>query len=165
MIGCPVTLAWDASRDTNVIGYALYYGLENAAATNRVDVGPALSATLTNLYAGTNYFFLVVAYNAAGIESLPTGLIYSTPAISGLRIAKLSDGSTVLRFRSAVGSPCRVEYSSLQDGQWLTMARTNADAAGYVVVTDPSPGLPASRFYRGVRIETDVRPVAKTLSK
>ena len=153
LFGCPVTLAWDPSADVDVTGYAIYYGVQNSAFTNRVDVGPAQTVTLTNLYANSDYFFFATAYNVLGIESVPSGvLFYSTPAITRLRLARPSDGSTVLRFRSAAGSPCRIEYSSnLRSNQWMTLAATNADAGGNVVVNDPAGGQTAIRFYRAVR--------------
>ncbi len=153
MLGCPVTLAWDASPDANVTGYALYYGTENPAVTNRLDVGPVLSVMLTNLYAGSNYFFLVVAYNASGAESVPIGpLYYSPPAITKIRLTRNADGSSRLQFRTAANTPCRVEYSaSLNSSRWLTLATTNSDAGGNVAIIDRFAGLVPSRFYRAVR--------------
>jgi hypothetical protein len=152
-IGCPVTLAWDASPDESVTGYALYYGLADASVTNRVDVGPAQSFMLTNLYSVSNYFFYVVAYNVLGMESVPSGVLtYSPLALTKLRLSTLQDGSTVLQFRSGAGSPCRVEYSSsLNATQWQTLATTNADANGNVSINDPTVGMVASRFYRAAR--------------
>jgi hypothetical protein len=152
-IGCPVTLAWDASPDASVTGYALYYGLADESVTNRVDVGPAQSVTLTNLYAVSNYFFYVVAYNVLGMESVPSGVLtYSPLALTKLRMSTLEDGSTVLQFRSGAGSPCRVEYSStLNATQWQTLTVTNADSGGDVSIHDPTVGQVASRFYRAAR--------------
>lgn len=152
-IGCPVTLAWDASPDTSVTGYALYYGLADSTVTNRVDVGPAQSATLTNLYAVSNYFFYVVAYNVLGMESVPSGVLtYSPLALTKLRMSTLEDGSTVLQFRSGAGSSCRVEYSSILNAtQWQTLTVTNADSGGNVSIHDPTVGQVASRFYRAAR--------------
>jgi hypothetical protein len=153
---CPVTLAWDASPDFNVTGYALYYGLENSTVTNRVDVGPVQSVTLTNLQAFSNYFFYAVSYNVVGMESVPSGaLFYRPPALTKLRISKHPNGSTVLRFRSGAGSLCRVEYASTpQITGWQTLATIRADAGGNVVIRDSSVGPQTTRFYRAVRIET-----------
>jgi len=166
LLGCTVTLAWDASPDANVTGYALYYGLENPAVTNRLDVGSAQSAMLTNLYAGSNYFFLVVAYNAVGLESVPVGpLYYIPPAMTKIRINKLPDGSPLLQFRTAANAQCRVEYSlSPGSGPWLTLSTTNADALGNVAISDRPAGQGANRFYRGVRIEAVVSPTTGTLA-
>jgi len=167
LIGCPVTLAWDASPDASVNGYALYYGIENANLTNRVDVGLAQSVTLTNLYAHSNFFFFATAYNTLGVESIPSGsLFYRPPAITRLRISRQADGVTTLRFRSAAGSRCRIEYASTPDSnQWLTLATTDADAAGNVVVNDPSAVFSEKRFYRAVRVGTIFRSTLDTLAE
>jgi len=167
LLGCPVTLAWDASPDVSVTGYALYSGLENSVVTNRLDVGLAQSVTLTNLHASANYFFFVVAYNPLGIESIPSGLVlYSPPALTRLRISRLVDGSTVLQFRSAAGSRCRIEYAPSPDSShWQTLSTTNADVARKVVINDSTAILSEKRFYRAVRVGTTFRSTLNTLAE
>ena len=167
LIGCPVTLAWDASPDDSVNGYALYYGIENSNATNRLDVGLAQSVTLINLYAHSNYFFFATAYNVLDIESVPSGsLFYRPPAITRVRISRQPDGATTLRFRSASGSRCRIEYASTpESSQWQTLATTDADAAGNVVVNDPSAVFSEKRFYRAVRVGTTFRSTPDILAE
>jgi len=64
-----VTLAWPASADPSVVGYKLYYGVASGAYTQTLDVGPATTATISNLIAGTRYYFAATAYNASGVES------------------------------------------------------------------------------------------------
>jgi hypothetical protein len=154
LISCPVTIKWDPSPDASVTGYVLYYGIENSNTTNRLDVGPAQSVSLTNLNAKANYFFFATAYNTLGVESVPSGsLFYRPPAISRLRIARQAKGTIQLQFRSAVGSPCRIEYALTPDSSfWQTLASTNADAAGNVVISDPSAAQDGKRFYRAVRM-------------
>jgi hypothetical protein len=74
-----VTLAWSPSPDASVTGYNLYYGRTFIAPTNRMDVGAALTATVTNLEPGLAYFFFATAYDASGVESEPSNLITHTP--------------------------------------------------------------------------------------
>jgi hypothetical protein len=157
---CPVTLEWDASPDASVEGYVLYYGVENSNTTNRLEVGPAQSVALTNLYAHSNYFFFATAYNTLGVESVPSGsLFYRPPAITRLRLTKQADGVSILLFRSAPASLCRVEYALTPDSnQWLTLATTNADVAGKVVIYDSTDILSEKRFYRAVRVGTTSDP-------
>ncbi len=154
LFSCPVYLAWDSSTDARVTGYALYFGLTNAAVTNRLDVGGVHSVTLTNLYAGSNYFFSLVTYDAAGSESAPATVgPFSPPALTRLRATKLADGSMSLRFRSAPGSICRVEYAPAFPAPqwWRTLVTTNADANGNVVILDPPKDSSPTRFYRVAR--------------
>jgi hypothetical protein len=63
-----VTLAWDASSDTTVTGYLLYYGPRSGSYTGQVDVGKATQFTLLGIPAGT-YYFVLKAYNASGMLS------------------------------------------------------------------------------------------------
>src|SRR6266403_1953928 len=41
-----VSLAWDPSPDTNVIGYAVYYGTVSGTYGSRLDIGPNMTATV-----------------------------------------------------------------------------------------------------------------------
>jgi hypothetical protein len=64
------TLAWDAGAPSaGVAGYFLYYGTASRSYSNRVDLGLATSAVVTNLAVGTTYYFATTAYTSAGLES------------------------------------------------------------------------------------------------
>lgn len=70
-------LSWDASPDTNVSGYVLYYGPTTLAQTNKY---PTLKHVTTVMFSGvlsTNYtyWFYVTATNEAGLESVPSNVI------------------------------------------------------------------------------------------
>lgn len=75
-----VPLLWDASPDT-VAGYAMYWGVVDSGATNRMDVGVPLQVTVSNLTVGADYWFFVTAYDTNATESLPSNtLLYTPPA-------------------------------------------------------------------------------------
>jgi len=154
MPAAPVTLAWDASADKSVAGYAVYYKLAGSQSTapTRVNVGKTVEATISNLQANTNYLFYVVACKTDGGESAPTNpLVYSPPAISSLTVFPFGDGTMDVLFRAAVGSQCRVEYSStLKPSDWHSLGNTIADSQGYVEINDDLQPRPLMRFYRGV---------------
>jgi hypothetical protein len=71
-----VTLSWDP--DTNTSGYKVYYGTAPGLYPTAIDVGNVTTYAVNNLLIGTNYFFVVTAYNSAG-ESLPSTYVSKTP--------------------------------------------------------------------------------------
>jgi len=65
-----VTLAWDPSVPlANVAGYFIYYGVSPGSYTNQVDVGLGTNGMVSNLVAGTTYYFARTAYTSSGLES------------------------------------------------------------------------------------------------
>ena len=149
----PCTLAWDASPDERIAGYAVYYGPDDAATTNRLDAGAAQAVTIYSLTVASNYFFYVVAYNSNRVESCPSQVIFYRPsALSALRLSVQTDGSLSLQFRAAPGAVCIVQYTaSLLDPQWSTLSTATADADGVVTIIDPLGKRPPARYYRAVR--------------
>ena len=86
-----VTLEWDPSPDTNVVGYVLYNGAIGGHAINATEVGNQTTATVTNLFGGTTNFFFVIAVDAQKVPSAPSERviielpgIYLPPTISGI---------------------------------------------------------------------------------
>jgi hypothetical protein len=148
----PCTLAWNNSQDASVVGYALYYGITGSGVINRLAVRMTNRVTFYNLLASSNYFFYAVTYNAVGIESSPSEVLYYSPrALSALKMTKLADATVNLQFQAAPGSACHVEYTpSLTPSQWQTLGDATADADGYVTVSDPLAGSPPARYYRAV---------------
>lgn len=65
-----VTLAWDPGvPSANVAGYFIYYGVSSRSYMNRFDVGSQTTGVVSNLVAGTTYYFATTAYASTGLES------------------------------------------------------------------------------------------------
>jgi hypothetical protein len=65
-----VKFAWEpGASSTYVVGYFIYYGQSPRSYTSRVDAGLATSGVVSNLVAGTTYYFAATAYTASGSES------------------------------------------------------------------------------------------------
>ena len=78
-----VNLAWDASTDGSVTGYVVKWGTRSGTYTSSIDVGNRTSWSVGGLTVDQNYYFSVVAYNAAGMsapsnEVSNNGLIFQT---------------------------------------------------------------------------------------
>jgi hypothetical protein len=83
--GSSITLAWNANLGTsnpatNTIGYRLYSGLSSGNYTQSTDVGNTTTFTLSNLTSGSTYYFVITAYDSAGLESSPSSEVsYTAP--------------------------------------------------------------------------------------
>ncbi|NTW27106.1 MAG: fibronectin type III domain-containing protein [Candidatus Moranbacteria bacterium] len=70
-------LTWNASSETDIKGYKIYYGTEkrkgdcpkDGAYKKKVDVGNVTSYQLENLNDSSTYYFSVTSYNTGGKES------------------------------------------------------------------------------------------------
>ncbi len=69
------TFAWQPSPSPGVVGYRLYCD------TNRLEVGLALTATVTQLVSGQAYAFYATAYDAALNESEPSNVVNYSPPV------------------------------------------------------------------------------------
>jgi hypothetical protein len=80
-----VTLAWNPSSGPNLVGYRVREGTVSGTYTQTIDVGNNTSATISNLASGATYYFVVSAYNTAGVESVPSNeLSFTATASSSL---------------------------------------------------------------------------------
>ena len=68
-----IRLTFDASSDSSVVGYWVYYGTRSGIYQNRADTGPQSSSpvnyTLTGLAKGQTYYIAVSAYDPHKNES------------------------------------------------------------------------------------------------
>jgi len=75
-----VTLAWNPCSDPSVTGYIVCWGTDSGNYTDSEDAGPVTVNTISNLAAGTTYYFAVTAYNVAGLQSpYSTEVVYLVP--------------------------------------------------------------------------------------
>ena len=78
-----ISLAWDRSTETDVVGYKVYWGTSSRLYTAQQDNQNEITATISNLEVGSRYYFAVTAYNQSGLESAysqeVSGLVGSPP--------------------------------------------------------------------------------------
>jgi hypothetical protein len=65
-----MNLVWNANSETNIVGYKAYRGTVSGVYSTPVTLGNTPSYTASGLQSGTQYFFVVTAYNTGGFESL-----------------------------------------------------------------------------------------------
>src|ERR1043165_9198448 len=88
-----VIVIWSATSEPDVIGYRLFYGTESGVYASQIDVADPL-AVVTDLHEGATYYFAAVAYNTAGLASLPSTEVSYTP---GSQMHELTNISTRAR--------------------------------------------------------------------
>ena len=75
-----ISVMWDPSPDTSVIGYKVYVGTSSNFYTQHFDVGNLTWFWLTNAVPGQQYYFAVTAYSAAAEGPLSAEVAGSLPA-------------------------------------------------------------------------------------
>lgn len=143
-----VTLAWNPSPSTSVAGYRLYQGAASQTYTNTIDVGDLTSVTVSNLTAGTTYFFAVTAYDLIGLESAFSGEVSYTVAGPALLRISASPAQGVQLTGTAPGG---YQYDVLRTADlktWVRLGSITAGPTGSFQFTDSvSPSL-APQYYR-----------------
>lgn len=76
-----VSLEWNPSPTSNVVGYNIYYGSASATYTNAVNAGSGTNITVMNLICGVTYYFAATAYDSFGLESDFSGEISYEPPL------------------------------------------------------------------------------------
>lgn len=99
-----LTLAWDASSSTNVLGYRVYYGTTSHQYSSAVSVGTATTATIAGLVEGMTYYFSVTAYDVSNVESL------------------FSDEAAVTVPLNLTNNPAKVPCGTVAAGQNVTIS-------------------------------------------
>jgi hypothetical protein len=105
------TIAWNASSGIEVAGYRIYVGTSSGTYRAPVDVGNVTTYTVKDLGVGT-YYFVVTAYNRAGLESSYSNEISRFFGSTSVPIAKYDlngdqavDALDLQTLGSALGNP------------------------------------------------------------
>ena len=142
-----VTLAWNRSPDSNVIGYRVYYGPASGIYTNAIDVGNVTTNTVPGLTGGVTCFFAVTAYNAIGLESDFSTEISYTPGVPGVQIRITPASQVVLTVTGQIGHT--YEILATQDLKtWTVIGTVTVGAGGSLDFTDTNAASFPKRFYR-----------------
>ncbi len=143
-----VTLAWNPDTSTNTAGYAVYYGTNSANYSSRLDAGTNTTVTIPGLQEGDTYYFAVTAYNAAKVESAPSGPIsYLVPGILAMSPASKST-PMLIKFPVAPGHNYTVQASvDLKSWTNVWLSGTSTSNA-WVSFQDSQSGSFKKRFYR-----------------
>jgi hypothetical protein len=145
-----VTLAWNSSPSTDVVGYHLYYGTASGIYTNDIVLGNVTNVTVSGLSGGVTYYFAMTAVGPDGEESVlsnETSYRQELPGGAQMQIQGASGGPFVLTVSGTSGQTYEIEATEDFTG-WTAIGAVTIDAGGSMDFTDTnSAGFP-QRFYR-----------------
>ncbi|MGD0885998.1 MAG: fibronectin type III domain-containing protein, partial [Thermodesulfovibrionales bacterium] len=111
----PPTTNANGTALTDLAGYIVYYGTASGNYSQNINVGDVTTYTVSNLTAGTTYYFAVTAYDTAGNQSAYSNQVSeTTPQQYTLTTSKLGSGSgTVTSSPSGIncGTSCAAAYT------------------------------------------------------
>jgi Fibronectin type III domain/FG-GAP-like repeat len=113
-----VNLAWNPSPSPGIAGYYLYYGTSSGSYPQVINVGNTTVATVPNLGPGQTYYFVVTAYNTAGLQSAPSNQVSTTLSLSPLLVPGTTPAPSVL---ITVPNPPDFDGDGSQDFLWRNM--------------------------------------------
>ena len=145
-----VTLGWDASHDTNVVGYAVYYAPGGGSPVVRQDAGNNTMVVLAGLPPGVIYYCFVTAYTSDGTESPPsTEIVMAVPVELQISMGTPPGAPAILSFPAVAGHWYELQATlDLQD--WTTIWQTSvASEDGWQQYQDLPQETPLPQcFYR-----------------
>jgi hypothetical protein len=145
-----VTLAWDASRSTNVASYNIYYGSANNLYTNVVSVAGSTNVTISGLVEGATYYFAATAVNTAGQESPYSNQTDDVLPSSVSTLASLPNAAGCFSFNISGGAGYQyIVQTSTNLTTWTSVA---TNTAPFTFTDNNSPNLPKC-FYRTLYLE------------
>lgn len=142
-----VTVMWNASSDTNVQGYKVYYGTVSQQYTNVVTVGNVTNTSIGGIHPGTTYYFAATSYNAAGWQSpYSPEISYTVPLLN----APLTSATKVASgFNFSVNGTAASPYVIMASTNLVNWVALTTNTAPFVFA-DTNTSQYSRRFYQAV---------------
>ena len=151
-----VTLAWNPSISTNVVGYNVYYGLASGV-YNSVASVTGTNTTITGLAAGTTNYFAATAVDALGVESPFSNETSYNTGVPTIRIRTASAGQFVMTVSGLAGQTYEI-LATPNLKTWTIIGTVTLRASGSLDFTDTNAARFPQRFYRTQAIPQQVSP-------
>jgi hypothetical protein len=144
-----LVMAWNASKDKNVVGYCVYYGIESSNYTARIVLPKKKTkVAVSGLNEGVTYYFTVTSYDSQGLESAPSKEIpYIVPGI--LALSQRLNSSDPARIKFPVVPKHRYEVQASDDlRSWVTIGQVKGVSNEWMEFDDSTAPSHQQRFYR-----------------
>ena len=142
-----LNVMWNATPDTNVAGYKVYYGTVSRQYTNAIVAGNATNCSISGVEPGNTYYIAATSYNAAGWESdYSPEISFTVPVVNAplVSIAAAAGGFSV-SVNGSAASPY-VLIASTNMINWVALETNSAP----FVFTDINASNYSRRFYQAV---------------
>jgi hypothetical protein len=142
-----VTLAWNSSTDSTIVGYNIYYGGASHTYTNKISVGQATSVTISGLVEGDTYYFAATTYSALGVESpFSSEVSYTVPILPGVQFRVTPTRQFILTVTGPIGHT--YDILATQDFiTWTVIGTVTMGASGSLDFTVTNAASFSRRFY------------------
>lgn len=153
LLASSVTLTWYPSPSSSIMGYIVYSGTASGNYTNKIDVGNNTTVTLSNLVAGSTYYFVVTCYNATGDESAPSNeASYSVPLNATGQPVRLGNPSlSGGNFSFTIPGPAGTNFAIEASVDLINWVRLQTNTAPFTFI-DPNASQFPNRYYRTVNL-------------
>lgn len=146
-----VILNWDASPDTNIAGYKLYYGTNSGSYPQVVSAGLVTQTTVTGLTPGTPYYFAATASDSTGLESdYSNEITFTMPALrpgQSLPELRLFQAGTKSILQWPANYPgYTLQCSSSPAGEWTDLTSSPSISGSNFIYTNTVSA--AQQYYR-----------------
>lgn len=131
-----LTLAWDPSPGSGVVGYIVAYGTQSRNYTTRLDVANATAYTIASIPNGV-YYFAVQAYSIEGFTSGYSNEVIATVDGSGTTVIIPAGCTTPDPFATIGGGTC-------YNGGWLPPGMAVPGSTQPAPTPAPAPPPPSS---------------------
>jgi len=142
-----VTLAWDRSPSTDVVGYRVYLGPASRRYTNSVYVGNVTSNVISGLTSGVFYYLAVTAIDATGLESDFSSEVTYSPAGPKVEVRVAGNRQAVLTVSGPVGQAYDL-LATTNLTTWSALGSATVESNGLASFTDTAAPNYRLRYYR-----------------
>ena len=147
-----VRFKWLANTGS-VDGYNVYYGTGTRAYDYFLEVGNRTNVTVSNLIAGTTYYFAITAFNATGESDFSNELRYTVPTNapppipSFVGITVTTGRQTRVTVTGATNRSYAIETTTNLYA-WSNVGAVTIGPSGSAAFTDTNAPTQRKRFYR-----------------
>ena len=143
-------VSWDPVQDNRIAGYRLKYGTSSRSYTQSIDLGNVTSHSFANVPEGSTYYFVVTAYDANGVEGLPSTEVSGTvldpnAPIKFLRISLSNVSNTSVTINWTTDQPTT---GSIEYGPDFSFANSGSESTSTADHVTYLSGLIPSTVYR-----------------